>query len=162
MRWLSRIGPPASVRELRSRGERVLAYAFTAAGEPVLTTDRALVYRDGSRTVRLVWSGIEHVLWRDKRLTVRENGEDGATHTLELPEAGRLTDIVYDRVTASILISRHKALRGDLGVRVVARREPRSTKITWHVRYDDGLDAADPDLREEADRFLADTRASYM
>jgi hypothetical protein len=162
MRWLSRIGPPGSVRELRPRGERLLAYAFTADGEPVIATDRALAYRDGSRTVRLGWAGIEHVLWRDNRLAVRENGADGATHTLDLPEPGRLTDIVYDRVTASILISKHTPLRGDLGVRVVARREPRGTDVTWHIRFDDGLDPADPELSEAADRFLADTRAAFM
>lgn len=158
MRWLSRIGPPESVRALRPRGERLLAYAITAGGDPVIATDRALMYGD----TRLGWADIEHVTWRDKRLTVRENGADGATHTLDIPEPTRLTDIVYDRVTATILISRRTELRGDLGVRVVARRAPRSSDVTWHVRFDDGLDPSDPDLREEADRFLADTQAAYF
>lgn len=158
MRWLSRIGPPESVRALRPRGERLLAYAFTADGDPALATDRALIFA----ATRLGWADIEHVTWRDNRLTVRENGQGGATHTLDIPEPGRLTDVVYDRVTATILISRHTPLRGDLGVRVVARRVPRSTDITWQVRFDDGLDPADPDLREAADRFLADTRAAYI
>lgn len=158
MRWLSRIGPPESVRALRPGGERLLAYAFTGDGGPVLATDRSLVFG----TTRLGWAEIEHVTWRDNRLAVRENGAGGATHTLDLPEPGRLTDIVYDRVTATILISRHTKLRGDLGVRVVARRAPRAADVTWHVRFDDGLDPGDPDLREAADRFLADTRAAYL
>ena len=155
---MSRIGPPESVRALRPRGERLLAYAFTADGAPVLATDRALI----SPAFHLGWAEIEHVTWRDKRLDVRENGQGGATHTLDMPEPGRLTDVVYDRVTATILISRHTALRGDLGVRVVARRDPRTSGVTWQVRFDDGLDPADPDLREAADRFLADTRAAYL
>jgi len=158
MRWLSRIGPPETVRALRPRGERLLAYAFTADGDPVLATDRTLIFG----AVRLGWAEIEHVTWRDNRLAVRENGAGGATHTLDLPEPGRLTDVVYDRVTATILLSRHTPLRGDLGVRVVARRVPRSSEVTWHVRFDDGLDDSDPDIREAADRFLADTQAAYF
>lgn len=162
MGWLTRLGPPEAVRALRPRGERMLAYAFTAGDKPVLATDRSLSFIDGSGARRLGWADIEHVTWRDGRLEVRENGADGATHTLDIPEPGRLTDLVYDRVTSTILVSRHTELRGDLGVRVVARRAPRATDVTWHIRFDDGLDPTDPDLREAADRFLADTRAAYL
>ena len=162
MGWLTRLGPPEAVRALRPRGERMLAYAFTTDDAPVLATDRSLVFSDGAGPRRLGWAEIEHVSWREGRLDVRENGADGATHTFAIREPGRLTDVVYDRVTSTIVVSRHTELRGDLGVRVVARRAPHSTEVTWHIRFDDGLDPTDPDLREAADRFLADTRTAYL
>lgn len=137
----------------------MLGYAFTSGGEPVVATDAVLCLPDGRR---LGWDEIEHASWQDGRLVVQENGAHGGSHRVDLPEPGRLTDVVYDRVTATIVLSEHTALRGDQGVRVVARRAPGSSELSWQLRFDDGLDADDPQLHREAERFLTEIRATYL
>lgn len=130
-------------------GDRVLTHAPAAGGGHVVVTDRALYLPGGTR---LPWHTIDRGTWGEDGLTVRTTG--GQTHTVLLPEPGRLPEAVRERVTASIVVSRHVTLPGRGGVRLVARRVPGETELMWEFVFDDGLDPHDPGLRALAEQSL--------
>jgi hypothetical protein len=142
-------------------GERVLAWASAADGETVGGTREALYV--GGR--RIPWEGVEAADWDldSSVLTVSEVGtwgQERPTHRVTLEEPGRILELVRERVTASIVLQRHVALRGRKGVRVIARRAPHSRgEIAWLFEYDDGIDPDDPEIRAASDRALADAVA---
>jgi hypothetical protein len=61
---------------------------------------------------------------------------------------------VRDRVSRSVAYTRHHDVPGG-GVRVVARRVPGVDGVTWHVRFDEGTDAADPAVAEVTAELVA-------
>src|SRR5690606_18698608 len=83
-------------------GERVLAHAATAGGGYVVATDLALHLPGGPR---LPWHLVEHVRWDETGVVV--TGSDGARHRADVPEPGPLPETVKERVTATILATRH-------------------------------------------------------
>ncbi|WP_141013564.1 hypothetical protein [Nocardioides sambongensis] len=86
-------------------------------------------------------------------------GEVPPLHEVALDDAVRLLQLVRERVTATIVLQRHVTVRGRLGARVFARRSPHSTgPLAWFVEYDEGLDPADPTVREPVDAALAAAR----
>lgn len=87
-------------------------------------------------------------------------GEERPRHTFTLEEPGRLLELVRERVTASVVLQRHVAVRGKRGVRVVARRAPRGDRpISWIFEFDEGVDPADPAVRDAAEQALAVAQA---
>jgi len=68
--------------------------------------------------------------------------------------------VVNERVKASVVVQHHVPLRGDKGVRIVARRVPGGTDVTWRVTFDPGLDPQDPALRADAEAALAEVRTT--
>lgn len=155
MRWLPH-RLPAAVREQRRRGERILAYGQARDGAPVVATDKALVLTDGTR---LPWERIDHATWDDPELRIIATDSE---HTIELTEPRRLPEVVYDRVTSTIVVTRHIPLDGELGVRVIARRAPGSSQLEWRLRFDAGLDPEDTRLRARADQIAAELRDLYI
>lgn len=136
-------------------GERLLA----AAG-PVGGTRDALYL-----PTRVPWEQVAAADWdaEERTLTVTEVGrfgEEQPVHVVPLEEAGRLLQLVRERVTASIALQRHVPVRGRAAVRVLARQAPaRRGELSWFVEYDAGLDPADPEVDAVVQAALATARA---
>jgi hypothetical protein len=154
--------PPIEV----GAGERLLAWAPLTDGAWVGGTRDALYLPAG----RVPWEQVQAADWdRDEnRLRVREVGiwgERRPEHTVMLPEsaaqdAARLLQLVRERVTASVLVSRHVRVSGRRGVRVVARRAPSGrSEVQWLYEYDPGVDPTDPFARAAAETALAAAKA---
>ncbi|MEZ0579006.1 hypothetical protein [Nocardioides sp. MH1] len=149
---------PASLE----RGERLLAWAETDAGEVVGGSRDALHLPDGTR---LPWEQVATADWDvdEGRLHVVEAGTFGEAlieHVLVLGEPDRLLSLLRERVTASIVVQRHVSVRDRLGARVIGRRAPgRAGPIAWFVDYDAGLDPTDPGVSSVVDAALAAARA---
>jgi hypothetical protein len=161
MRWNRRVTLPAEARDvlpLHGR-ERLLAVARLADGSWVAATPRALVLPGR----RVDWSTVAHAEWSDERSLLRvdqlrTSAAEAETHRLVLDEPGRVPEVVRDRVTSSIVASRHTAVEGRAGVRVVARRVPGEDDLQWQVVVDRGLDPADPRVQTASDAAVSDLR----
>lgn len=146
-------------------GERALAWAVIDGGGWVVGTRDALYVPAG----RIPWEQIEAADWDDEleRLRVTEVGtwgEPRPQHLLTLAaqraETHRLLQLVRERVTASVLLSRHVAVVGRKGVRVIARRAPAGTSpVLWFYEYDAGIDPDDAVVRAAAETALDAARA---
>jgi hypothetical protein len=147
-------------------GERVLAWAALADGGWAAGTRDAL-YLPG---VRLPWEQVQAADWdsEDDRLRVVEVGTWGQPRGRHLvsvsnaaaKDADRLLQLVRERVTASVLLTRHVAVSGRSGVRVVARRAPSGhSEVHWAYEYDEGVDPDDPFVRAAAETALAAAQA---
>lgn len=126
-----------------------------AAPRHVVATDRALYLPGG---VRLLWQRIDRAGWDDSGLWVVTT--DGAEHRVGVPAPGALPEVVHERVTASIVASRHVRLGNRGGVRLVARRAPGGDSLEWELLFDRGLDPDDPGLRALAEQALEEVRRS--
>ncbi|MGH3384255.1 MAG: hypothetical protein ACRDO1_06730 [Nocardioidaceae bacterium] len=146
-------------------GERVLASATDGTGQWYVGTLRALHIADDSQSRRLPWESIERAEWdRDEeQLVVVESAEFGAPapeHRAALVDADRLLQLVRERVTASVVVSRFVAVEGKRGITVVARRAPHTDdELTWTYVVDRGLDASSAAVATAAERGLAEARA---
>lgn len=160
MRSLRRSEPAIAV----AAGERVLASCESVDGI-VLAGTRDAFYVGTEPTLRVPWERVEAADWdRDEsvfRLSlVGDWGQEKVAHSFGLTEPGRLLELVRERVTASIVLQRHVPLAGRRGVRVIGRRPPRGTgEMDWFFEYDEGVDPADPAVREASARALAAARA---
>jgi hypothetical protein len=143
-------------------GERLLAWAPLVAGGWVAGTRDALYLPDS----RVPWEQVQVADWdRDEGLLrvseVGTWGESRPVHELGIPEsaaqdADRLLQLLRERVTASVLLTRHVPVTGRRGVRVVARRAPSGrSEVTWLYEYDEGVDPDDPVVRVAAETALA-------
>lgn len=136
-------------------GERVLA----ASGEVGGTRDALYLPH------RLPWEQVAAADWdQDERtLTVTEVGRFGEprpVHVVRLDDAGRLLQLVRERVTASIALQRHVPVADRRSVRVLARQAPgHRGDLAWFVEYDAGLDPADPEVDAVVQAALASARA---
>jgi hypothetical protein len=143
----------------------MLAWARLQDGTWVAAT-RDAVYLP---SVRLPWEQVEAADWdrENDRLRVTEVGrwgESRVVHTLTFDDAdsgaGRLLQLVRERVTASVLLVRHVPITGRRGVRVVARRAPSGrSAVQWFYEYDDGIDPDDPFVRAAAETALSAARS---
>jgi hypothetical protein len=136
--------------------DRALTHAAADDGGHLVATDNALYLPGGAR---VPWYLIDRGEWDESGLRVLTT--DGARHTVAVKEPGRLPEVVRERVTSSILISRHVKLPGRGGVRLVARRVPGQDHPAWELLFDEGLDPDDPGLRALAEQALESLRRSY-
>jgi hypothetical protein len=159
---LRRTRPPVEV----AAGERLLAWTPVDDGDWVAGTRDALYLP----TARVPWEQIHAADWdRDGgRLRVSEVGSWGESrpvHSFAIPDsaardADRLLQLLRERVTASVLISRHVAVADRRGVRVVARRPPSGRgEVSWVYEYDEGVDPDDPFVRAAAETALAEAKS---
>ncbi|MFC4584855.1 hypothetical protein [Sphaerisporangium corydalis] len=146
--WGSR-SLPAEAGVTLEAGERVLVHARTPDGGYVVATDRAL-HQPGESA--LPWYRIDRAVWDEEGLRVVAT--DGTERRIALPDPGRLPEAVRERVTSSILASRHVSLGDRGGVRLIARRVPGRDVAEWDLVFDAGLDPADPGLRAAAEQAL--------
>jgi hypothetical protein len=147
-------------------GERLLAWVPVADGGWAAGTRDAL-YLPGAR---VPWEQVQAADWdsEEGRLDVVEVGTWGRPrpqHSLSIPDtaakdADRLLQLVRERVTASVLLSRHVPVTGRRGVRVVARRAPSGrSDAEWFYEFDEGVDPDDPFVRAAAETALAAAKA---
>ncbi|KRB77395.1 hypothetical protein ASE01_11805 [Nocardioides sp. Root190] len=135
-------------------GERVLAHAGEVGG----TRDALYLPQ------RVLWEQVASADWdqEERTLTVVEVapfGQPQPVHVVQLEEAGRLLQLVRERVTASIALQRHVAVRERRSVRILARQAPALRgEVSWFVEYDDGLDPADPQVDAAVQAALAQAR----
>ena len=147
-------------------GEKLLAWAAVASGGWVGGTRDALYLPDGRR---VAWEEVQAADWEREqaRLHVSEVGtwgEPRPVHDLLLSEpdraAQRFLNLVRERITASVLISRHVPISGRRGVRVIGRRAPSGRSgVQWVYEYDDGIDPDDPFVQTAAADALAGAKA---
>lgn len=160
MRSLRRTSAPIDV----GPGERVLAWC-ESVDEIVLAGTRDAFYVGSEPAVRVPWERVETADWDlDESLfrlsEVADWGSAKVVHAHHLTEPGRLLELVRERVTASIVLQRHVPLAKRRGLRVIGRRAPRgSGDIDWFFEYDDGIDPADPEVREASEAALVAARA---
>jgi hypothetical protein len=140
----------------RSDDDRVLAGTRDALYLATATAEE---------TVRIPWEQVEAADWDSESEVLRVSlvgswGEQRVEHVLAIAEPGRLLQLVRERVTASIVLQRHVPLPGRGGVRVIGRRAPRGdAPIVWFYEYDEGVDPADPTVREAAAKALVAARS---
>ncbi|HCB03617.1 MAG TPA: hypothetical protein PLZ93_14940 [Nocardioides sp.] len=153
---LRRTAAPVQV----ATGERVLALAESAEG-PVAATKVAL-YLPGGR--RIPWEQVKSADWDVESETLRVTevgtwGEVRPIHAFTLTESARLLQLVRERVTASVVLTRHVPIRGKRGVRVIARRAPVGRgELSWLFEYDVGIDPDDPFVAQAAEEALLAAR----
>ena len=141
---MGRTGPPVDV----AAGERVLSWATSTAG--VVAGTREALYLPGPPPRRVPWEQVEAADWDLESETLRVSevgtwGEPRPAYDLTMTEPGRLLELVRERITASVVLQRHVAIRGKRGVRVIARRAAAgSRELSWLFEYDEGIDPADP------------------
>lgn len=151
------------VRASLPRGEKVLAAAETG-GTWLLGTREAFVVVGADQHRRIPWEQVERAGWvRDSAvLEVSEVGEWGLSrpvHRFVIAEPGRLLELMRERVTASVVLTRRVPVRGRLGLTVIARRPPTGGEVSWFVEYDEGVDPEDPGIRELAGQALTAGRS---
>jgi predicted DNA-binding transcriptional regulator AlpA len=152
---------PAAVSSLAlPAGERRLAWAVTAEGEPVVAVRTGLLLPGREL---LLWRQVESAVWERPLLRVREVAEvsgAGAEHRLELADEGDLPEVVRDRVTGSVAWATTATLSPHGGVRIVGRRVPDAELLEWQLVFDPGTDLSDPLVRAQAEHALQAARRS--
>jgi hypothetical protein len=161
VRWPRRSRLPADVRAALplTQGERVLAAGRCTDDTWAVATERALLVGES----RVDWADIAHAEWDHEASVLRVDllrttGGAPASRQLALDEPGFLPETVHERVTASIVTSRHVPIRGRAGVRVIARRVAGSDELRWQLVLDRGLDPDDPQVQALAQAALTDLR----
>ncbi|GII90020.1 hypothetical protein [Sinosporangium siamense] len=146
---------PAPVRKALSLepGERVLTHTKSGEDGYLVATDRALLLPGGTR---VPWHLIDRASWDEEGLRVIPT--QGPARQVPVAEPGRMPEVVRERVTASIVVSRYVTLARDGGVRIVARRVPGSSDLLWEFAFDSGMDPDDPGLRALAEQALEGVR----
>lgn len=139
-------------------GDRRLAFALTAGGEPVVATTSGLLLP--GRPL-LLWRRVEKAVWARPVLRVREVAEiagTGPEHVLDLVDEGDLAEVVRDRVTSSVAWATTARILPEGGVRVVGRRVPDAEDLEWQLVFDPGTDPGDPLVRAQAEHALSSAR----
>jgi hypothetical protein len=153
---LRRTPPPVQV----AAGEKVLAHA--ASGDDVVAGTAAALYLPGGR--RVPWEQVEAADWDREAETLRVTevgrwGEARPAYSFVLTEPTLLLQLVRERVTATVVLQRHVAIHGKVGVRVIARRAPTGAReLSWLFEYDEGIDPDDPFVDHAAQEALAAAR----
>ncbi|GAA4888508.1 hypothetical protein [Streptomonospora salina] len=155
MRLPRRTALPAELRSRVSLQRRERVLAVTGGGANALAaTDRALHLPDGRA---VPWEHIDRARWTEEGLTFTEEGR--GRHVFHVEDPGRIAEVVYERVTATIVVSRHVGLEGGAeGFRLVARRPPGGSDISWQIHVDEGVDPQDPRVAAQAGPELAALR----
>jgi len=148
----------ARARDAVPDGEHLLAVGAYDAGL-LAATDTGLWEIAGRASALLHWDEIDSASWHPPVLRTVGLAEQGSREW-RLTEARMLPDAVRDRVTASVVLSEYHRLSTGRGVRIVARRRFGEDTLRWMLVYDRPDDANDPQRRGEAERALAEVRAT--
>jgi hypothetical protein len=139
--------------QVRRRVRKPLAWA-PVAGDWVIadTGSLHLPHREP-----VPWADVVRAAWDEPVLELQL---PEGPYRLVIERPGNIPHVVNERVKASVVVQHHVPLRADKGVRLVARRTPGTTDVTWRVTFDAGLDPQDPQLRADADAALKDLRTT--
>lgn len=176
--WPRRTKVPAYTRSWLGPDERVLAFATTTHGDPLLATQRGIwmpdpavasaeVGSDGPPGVLLGWERIVEATWREDLLTLTpaEEVEDGIWRRLRalafpLAEAGDLPRTVRVRMDRTVAESTRRSLGTGGSALVVARRVAGQDGLLRYIVFDREADLGDPAATAAAHRLLAAVRGS--
>jgi hypothetical protein len=126
---------------------------------PVVITERGLVLPGRER---IDWADVERAGWQRPVLTVVESAEvagTGRTTTVTLADDdGGVPDLVHAGVSSSVAWTTHVRLAPSGGARVAGRRRHGQELLDWQVVYDPGTDAADPQVRAQAEQAVLRAR----
>jgi hypothetical protein len=160
---------PVKFGPVKFEPKRGLARAQLRDGGIAVVQLGQLVLVMGEKTVTIPWDEVISATWNDKSeaLTVVEAGEFGQpqpVHYLRFADdPRRLLEVVRERVTASVVLTRTGEFRGKRAFQVIARRPPtRNGKIIWRVNYEPGLDPHDPELSEAVDHLLWQAKNEFL
>jgi hypothetical protein len=164
VRGIRRASLPADVRSALplGSGERPMAYAQSRDGLWWVGTPAALYLPRGSEWVRLPWEVIEHAEWEQDSGTLlvteaADFGERQQQYRADLNDASRLLQLIRERVTASVVLTRFVPVEGRAGMTLVGRRAPGTDgEIEWSFVLGAGLEPEDPRLREIAQQALVE------
>lgn len=150
---------PTEVSAAIPKAERVMAWAagpdrLDGGVTVVVATDCAL-YADGYLD-RLPWEQVLRASWGDPILEVVCLDDKGSTEMLRitLDSAGSIPQVVFDRVTSTIVMRSRVELEGSRGATLVARRIRGTSEVRWEVVFDPGIDPANPKYRAITDERL--------
>jgi hypothetical protein len=104
------------------------------------------------------WEEILNAEWDSETDTLVVMLVEPEVLSFELDEPALLLQLVRERVTASVVLTRRFLVEGKLGFTVMARRPPSGGEITLTYEYDRGLDPDAPAVREAAQSALRDVR----
>lgn len=162
---LDRRGLPPEVSAQIPKNERVMAWGtgpqrLDGSATLIVTTDRAM-YAPGY-VERLEWEQVLRASWEDPILEVVRLDGNGSTEFLRvnLDNAGSVPQVLFDRVTSTIVMQTRIELDGSRGASLVARRVRDSDEVRWEVVFDPGIDPANPQFRAIADERLVWLRES--
>jgi len=144
-------------------GERLLAVACSAGSELLVATDWALYHQAGQSWARLGWDQVGRVDWDEQRRVLMLAGLTPAVPArtmLHLAKCWDLPAVAAERASWAKVVDQRISLNGEAGARVIARRVPGGPQARWLVVLDQGLDAADPEVRAWLDAALAGLRAA--
>src|SRR5262245_17330174 len=145
--------------------ERLLAATREATGQWLVGSDRALYVPRDDGWHRMPWEQIDQATWDRETealvvVEIADFGEPQPRHEFAVAEPGQLLELVRERVTASVLLTRHVPMPGSQGLQVVARRAPvAGGEVDWSVRLGDSLDPSDPDVLRAVEQALTDAKA---
>jgi len=138
-------------------GERVLAWAPDQRdpSQFVIATDQAI----HSKGTSIPWERIIRAQWDEPFLELIVERPGGGAQRLRIPlsQPQLLPAAVRTQVTANVVVSERLTLPDGSQALAAARRAGKDA-ITWTVVFDDGVDAADPQIRAQADLALAELR----
>lgn len=156
---------PKLPKDLAESGERLLTWGSGPSGQ-VLASNRAIYLPSSgdfmaSGWTRVAWMSVDRATWEEPEVLIEGRlGGSPRRWRVTLADAGRLPEVIRERVTASIVISEHVDLVEGGGARIVGRRTDGDTAVEWSITFDPGLDPDDPGLRAAAVNALADLRDS--
>jgi hypothetical protein len=143
-------------------GERLLVGSVDEQGRWYVGTTSGLFVPEGSTYRRIRWEAIERAEWDSEtgRLLVEEVAEFGRPmpqHSARLADAGRLLQLIRERVTASVVLTRFVPVAGNRGISVVGRRAPGTVgPVDWSFVIDPSLSPEDPRVRAAVEQALAE------
>ena len=146
-------------------GERLLAATRDATGRWLVGSDRALYVPHDDGWHRMPWQQIDQATWdRESEslvvVEIADYGQPQPRHEFAVAEPGQLLELVRERVTASVLLTRHVPVPGSQGLQLVARRAPVAGGVVdWSVRLAESLDPSDPDVLRAVERALTEAKA---
>jgi hypothetical protein len=141
-------------------GERLLT---VAGGELAVATDWALYHQAGLSWARLGWEQVGRADWDEQRRVLMLTGLTPtvpARTVLRLARNWDLPAVAAERVSWAKVVDQRISLNGEAGARVIARRVPGGPQVRWLVVLDQGLDAADPEVRAGLEAAVAELRAA--
>ena len=150
-RLLGRGVLPADFPATLDAEEHVLAAAALSDGGHVVATSLGLWLPEGRHVVRVGWHLVSKATWANGTLSIvvaDETGRAGEAvlladrppRRLRLAKAGKLPEVVHQRVIGSIRSRHHHELPGG-GAWFVQRKVPGQDGVVLQVRPDPGTDA---------------------
>lgn len=144
------------------RRPSILAWAPTTDGW-VVGLPGAMVLGGGESWRSFPWHRVATGQWDGTTGRLSWRDADGGSHEIVLEGGGRFADLFNERVSASVLVSRHVELAPGRHITLALRRnlEPGSDQTSWQVIGSVGIDLDNPALQARIDQELAAAEADF-